>query len=301
MFRPSSCLAPRSQSLANFYSHYAPEKVQFVQEIAATYAGREGKLQQSLHDEYGDDCGLLQQQKAPTSTPGGNGAGPVSAAGLLPALVGGGGRTGGWEFPETKFGGAYRMMGTPMTEKGRGNTAGIAKLKAAPEKYEAILFQNNVGDAVDYTLFLRGCGVSAKNASPGGVFTLVQSRYKAFGPATFTDHVSDKNEFVGYNGVRYDLKRVGRGEGVCDLPDLKLFGDVDPADLVQGGVGNCWLISAIAALAEFDSEIERLFAYSNLEEGKFTVRLFDLPSQRWKEVPRRTSALCISSASYRHA
>ena len=262
-----------------------------MQEIAGTYAGKEGKLQQSLHDEYGDDCGLLHQQKASTSTPGGRGAGLVSGAGLLPALVGGGRHTGGWEFPETKFGGAYGMMGAPMTEKGRGSTAGIAKLKAAPKKYEAILLQNNVGDAVDYTLFLRGCGVSAKNASPGGVFTLVQSRYKAFGPATFTDNVSDKSEFVGYNGVRYDLKRVGRGEGVCDLPDLKLFGDVDPADLVQGGVGNCWLISAIAALAEFDSEIERLFAYSNLEEGKFTVRLFDLPSQRWKEVPRRTSAM----------
>ncbi len=44
------------------------------------------------------------------------------------------------------------------------------------------------------------------------------------------------------------------------------------------------LISAMAALAEFDAEVEKLFAYHDLEEGKYTVRLFDLPSQQWKEV-----------------
>ena len=44
------------------------------------------------------------------------------------------------------------------------------------------------------------------------------------------------------------------------------------------------LISAMAALAEFDAEVEKLFAYHNLEEGKYVVRLFDLPSQQWKEV-----------------
>ena len=40
----------------------------------------------------------------------------------------------------------------------------------------------------------------------------------------------------------------------------------------------------MSALAEFDTEVEKLFAYHHLEEGKYTVRLFDLPSQQWKEV-----------------
>jgi hypothetical protein len=47
---------------------------------------------------------------------------------------------------------------------------------------------------------------------------------------------------ISTNPDRYDLKRIGRGEGIVDLPGLKLFGDIDPADLVQGGVGNCWVI-----------------------------------------------------------
>jgi hypothetical protein len=50
------------------------------------------------------------------------------------------------------------------------------------------------------------------------------------------------------------------------------------------------LLSAMAALAEFDAEVEKLFSYHNLEEGKFTVRLFDLPSQKWKEAIGRAAS-----------
>ena len=145
----------------------------------------------------------------------------------------------GWDFKETKFGGSYSMSSQPRKEEGKGMAAGIAKLKAAPDKYEGIMFQNNIGDDVKYTLFLRGMGVSAKPT--GGAFTLMQASYKAFGPAKFTDTVSGISAYLSYSGQRYDLKRIGRGEGVCDLPGLKLFGDIDPADLVQGGVGNCWV------------------------------------------------------------
>ena len=148
----------------------------------------------------------------------------------------------GWDFKETKFGGSYSMSSQPRKEEGKGMAAGIAKLKAAPDKYEGIMFQNNIGDDVKYTLFLRGMGVSAKPT--GGAFTLMQASYKAFGPAKFTDTVSGTSAYLSYAGQRYDLKRIGRGEGVCDLPGLKLFGDIDPADLVQGGVGNCWVIRA---------------------------------------------------------
>jgi hypothetical protein len=146
----------------------------------------------------------------------------------------------GWEFKETKFGGAYSMTSQPRKEQGMGIAAGVAKLKAAPEKYEAIMFQNNIGDDVQYTLFKRGMGVSAKPT--GGPFTLIQPCYTAFGAASFTDTVSDTSAYANYDGRRYELKRIGRGEGICDLPGLKLFGDIDPADLVQGGVGNCWVI-----------------------------------------------------------
>ena len=62
-------------------------------------------------------------------------------------------RGGSWEFSETRFGGAYSMANQPIEETGRGMAAGIAKLKARPEKYESVMVQSNIGDDVEYTLF----------------------------------------------------------------------------------------------------------------------------------------------------
>ena len=44
-----------------------------------------------------------------------------------------------------------------------------------------------------------------------------------------------------------------------DVPSLKFVGDIDPSDITQGGVGDCWLLSGISSLAEFDGAIARLF------------------------------------------
>lgn len=57
----------------------------------------------------------------------------------------------------------------------------------------------------------------------------------------------------------------------------KLFDGIDPRDLLQGKIGNCWLIAALAALAEFPKEVERLFLRDGMKEGdgRYVVRLFD--------------------------
>ena len=52
----------------------------------------------------------------------------------------------------------------------------------------------------------------------------------------------------------------------------KLFDEVHPNDCMQGGVGNCWLIAAVASVAEFPSAIERLFEPKTVAaDGKYTV------------------------------
>jgi hypothetical protein len=113
-----------------------------------------------------------------------------------------------WEFKDLKFGGSISITGEMKKEQGTGMAEGIAKLKNDPQKYEAIMFQNDSGDDVKYSLFLRGTGVSAKPT--GGPFTLIQSSYKAFGPAKFTDTVSQTRVYTTYAGQQYVPKRIGR-------------------------------------------------------------------------------------------
>ena len=43
--------------------------------------------------------------------------------------------------------------------------------------------------------------------------------------------------------------------------NLRLFDTIDCNDIVQGALGNCYFLSAIAALAEFPDRIQRIFKY----------------------------------------
>ena len=73
------------------------------------------------------------------------------------------------------------------------------------------------------------------------------------------------------------------------MPGLKIIGDIDPGDVNQGGVGDCWMLSAISALAEFDGAVTRLFLKTEgiaemPREGPntYTVTLYDLAT--WEPV-----------------
>ena len=56
--------------------------------------------------------------------------------------------------------------------------------------------------------------------------------------------------------VSREIKTFGEPRWLRALalhPSPVLFADVEPADACQGRVGNCWLIAAMSALAEFPS------------------------------------------------
>eukprot|EP01043_Picozoa_sp_COSAG02_P083156 COSAG02_NODE_21234_length_797_cov_0.969914_1_plen_265_part_11 len=81
----------------------------------------------------------------------------------------------------------------------------------------------------------------------------------------------------------------GRGQGLADTINLKMIGKVDPNDVNQGSVGDCWLLSAISSLAEFPGAIKHLFRNTEgLEDrprhtpNSYTITLWDL--ERWEEV-----------------
>lgn len=58
--------------------------------------------------------------------------------------------------------------------------------------------------------------------------------------------------------------------------DMKLFDKIEPLDLLQGGVGDCWLIAALASLAEFPKSLKSIFDEDTLsKQGKYTLNLYN--------------------------
>eukprot|EP00043_Microstomoeca_roanoka_P001734 m.34291 g.34291 ORF g.34291 m.34291 type:complete len:504 (-) comp11000_c0_seq1:80-1591(-) len=65
-----------------------------------------------------------------------------------------------------------------------------------------------------------------------------------------------------------------------------LFEDgIKPDDIVQGGVGDCWLLAALASLAEYPEAIRHIFVQKEHSgRGKYALRFWDISKQRWVRV-----------------
>ena len=66
----------------------------------------------------------------------------------------------------------------------------------------------------------------------------------------------------------------------------KLFDGIDPCDIMQGELGDCWLMSAIAALAEFPKWIaEEVFVTREYQpDGKYVLKLWDCAERKFVKV-----------------
>ena len=67
---------------------------------------------------------------------------------------------------------------------------------------------------------------------------------------------------------------------------VHLFGNIEPNNLIQGIVGDCWLLATMACLAEFPYAVESLFCGQKdvALDGKYTLKLFNLDSREWEYV-----------------
>ncbi|GMI13412.1 hypothetical protein TrLO_g15300 [Triparma laevis f. longispina] len=93
-------------------------------------------------------------------------------------------------------------------------------------------------------------------------------------PATSKSVDSDHPQGHFYAWMRaWDLHCTVNGADAAFL-----FADgVSVKDICQGGLGDCWLIAAIAALAEYPGLIQRIFVTKETNPlGRYTLRLFDI-------------------------
>ena len=67
---------------------------------------------------------------------------------------------------------------------------------------------------------------------------------------------------------------------------MQLFsGRIEAKDLVQGGLGDCWLVAALAVMAEHPAAIRACFRESEISpRGKYHVRLYDGRKGAWETV-----------------
>jgi len=70
-------------------------------------------------------------------------------------------------------------------------------------------------------------------------------------------------------------RRPGRGQAFMDDVKVVLFADITPQDVLEGGLGTCWLNAGMAAVATTPSAIKSLFVQQAISEtGRYDIWLF---------------------------
>lgn len=213
-----------------------------------------------------------------------------------------------WKFLEYKTNGGWSKSTEGLIEKQSKKSIrrGIEKFKKYPQLFIAMMYPTEMlswpEEEQEYTLIYRSgtTGLHPKGISPKGKVTFLMHAYQPLPsfpkdelPLKFRDKYTDQ---MTYRGTKLVTKKLpaylpGRGTGFLDDPRLKVIGDIDPSDIAQGSVGDCWLLSGIASLAEFDGAIERLFRrtkdldqmpFADGRPNQYTITLWNLPT--WTEV-----------------
>ena len=100
-----------------------------------------------------------------------------------------------------------------------------------------------------------------------------------------------------------DRKNVIRGETAWyrarDMHEagapVKLFDKIEPSDMIQGGLGNCWLLAALSVVAEYPQFLPyRVFDVDDAQlDGKYTIHLWDYYREEEMEIVMSIGSLAF--------
>ena len=100
----------------------------------------------------------------------------------------------------------------------------------------------------------------------------------------FTDTTFEGDAAIG-TGDRVEWVRAAQLAKTKDgkLQKMKIYeGKIEPKDLCQGAVGNCWLVAALASASEHPVCIRRAFLTREAtSSGKYRVRIYDGQRKQW--------------------
>jgi hypothetical protein len=191
----------------------------------------------------------------------------------------------GWSTEEVAIGSAYSYSGDfdKMRIKFDDADEAMEEMNENPGLYQGVfnLWNQHIW------LIKRGITFTPDTAKPQNGCTWTTTVYDTGlgdGSNAFEDEYSE-GVLASFKGqdISGSLKRVGRGQGILDIEGLEVIQNADPGDVFQGGIGDCWLMSSMSAVAEFAGMLEKNFETHEVnEEGEYTVKLFCLASKEWK-------------------
>jgi hypothetical protein len=110
--------------------------------------------------------------------------------------------------------------------------------------------------------------------------------YKMLGCYYYTDRSFQGSKAIGLTAATNDVDWVRANElsVVMEGQRMQLFeGKIEPADLCQGHLGDCWLVAAMASLAEHPGAVRNCFLTTEYSDrGKYMIRLWDGRADKWE-------------------
>ena len=163
----------------------------------------------------------------------------------------------GWSTEEVAIGSAYSYSGDldKMRIKFDDADEAMEEMNENPGLYQGVfnLWNQHIW------LIKRGITFTPDTAKPQNGCTWTTTVYDTGlgdGSNAFEDEYSE-GVLASFKGqdISGSLKRVGRGQGILDIEGLEVIQNADPGDVFQGGIGDCWLMSSMSAVAEFAGDL----------------------------------------------